>query len=295
MSGSDDLTRHPFARPAGPDSAPDAPSRVPVALSIAGSDSGGGAGVQADLKSFSALGVYGATVLSALTAQNTRTVSAIHDVPPAFVTAQLHAVLDDLTVDAIKIGMLSSVAIIEAVAEVLANHPDIPVVLDPVMIAKSGPALLAEDAHGALLERLCPLATLLTPNLPELAILCGQAEACSEAEALAQARVLGPDTGGAAVLAKGGHRDGDEVVDLLVHAGGTIRHVHPRTVTRNTHGTGCSLSAAIAAHLAKGDALVPAVSDSIAWLQRAIGAADTLGIGRGHGPVHHFHAWWPVR
>jgi len=278
-------------------------SRVPVALSIAGSDSGGGAGIQADLKSFSALGVYGATVLTAVTAQNTRQVTAIHELPVDIVVAQLHAVLDDLPVDAIKIGMLSGVAIIEAVAGVLALHPQIPVVLDPVMVAKSGDALLAEDAHRAIRELLCPRALLVTPNLPELAILSGRSDAGSgvtdgaddgaddEARLVDQARSLGAR----AVLAKGGHRAGGQVIDLLVQGERTVRYSHPRIDTVNTHGTGCSLSAAIAARLASGLALEPATAGAIAWLQRAIGAADSLGIGSGHGPVHHFHAWWSAR
>ena len=265
---------------------------TPIALTIAGSDSGGGAGIQADLKAFSALGVYGASVITALTAQNTVAVNGIHDVPAEFVVQQLETVLDDLVVNAIKIGMLSSVSIIEAVAGVLKQHGQIPVVLDPVMVAKSGDTLLSTDAHHALVECLCPLATLLTPNAPEAAILCGQPQARNPEALLAQADAL-LATGAENLLLKGGHLDGGVCIDTLCTQGNTYRYEQPRLATRNTHGTGCTLSSAIAAGLAKGDSLPGAVESAHMYLHQAIIAADDLTIGRGHGPVHHFHAMWP--
>jgi hydroxymethylpyrimidine/phosphomethylpyrimidine kinase len=261
-------------------------------LTIAGSDSGGGAGVQADLKTFSALGVYGASVITALTAQNTRAVTAIHDVPPAFVTAQLDAVFDDIAFAAVKIGMLSSPAIIEVVADGLRRHGARNVVVDPVMVAKSGDRLLRADAVEALRERLLPLATLITPNLPEAAVLLDLAEAPDEAgmiEAAARLRRLGP----CAVLLKGGHLDmGAESIDVLDDGGEPLKLAAPRIATRNTHGTGCTLSSAIAALLARGLAMRAAVSEAKAYVTAAIRAADRLRVGHGRGPVHHFHALW---
>lgn len=262
-----------------------------IALTIAGSDSGGGAGIQADLKTFSALGVYGASVITALTAQNTRAVDGIHDAPPEFVVLQLETVLDDLAVRCIKIGMLSSVAIIEAVAAVLRNHPTIPVVLDPVMVAKSGDKLLGTDAHKALVEHLIPLATVLTPNVPEAAILLSHPDAQSAAELESQAKQL-MELGCQAVLMKGGHMDGAMCEDLLFTGSDQHTFSHPRIKTTNTHGTGCTLSSAIAAGLAKGNELAPAVSKATDYVHEAIMAADELNVGQGHGPVHHFHAIW---
>ncbi len=262
---------------------------VPVALTIAGSDSGGGAGVQADLKTFSALGVYGASVITALTAQNTRAVTAVHEAPPEIVTAQIDAVFDDLPVGAVKIGMLSSVAIIDAVAGAL-DEVVAPVVLDPVMIAKSGDALLADAAVDRLRE-LVRLVDVVTPNLPEAARLLETAPATSPGDAEAQARAL-LALGAGAVLLKGGHADGPVCTDLLLTGDGMLRFEAPRQVTRNTHGTGCTYAAAIAAGLACGLALPEAVGRAHGYLQGAIKAADGLGIGSGHGPVHHFHAMW---
>lgn len=264
---------------------------APIGLTIAGSDSGGGAGIQADLKTFSALGVYGASVITALTAQNTRVVDAIHDAPSEFVVQQLETVLDDLAVHAIKIGMLSSVAIIEAVASVLRKHPTIPVVLDPVMVAKSGDKLLGTDAHVALIEHLIPLATVLTPNVPEAAILLNQRDATTSVELELQAKQL-LKLGCAAVLMKGGHMDGSQCEDLLFTGTSTHSFTHPRINTTHTHGTGCTLSSAIAAGLAKGDALAVAVESATDYVHAAIMAADELNVGKGHGPVHHFHAVW---
>ena len=266
-------------------------SRAPVAVSIAGSDSGGGAGIQADLKTFSANGVYGASVLTALTAQNTVGVQAIHDVPPAFITAQIASVFSDIAVDAVKIGMLSQPAVIEAVSKGLERHAARNIVLDPVMVATSGDRLLADGAVTALKRHLIPCAALITPNLPEAAALLDVPVAQTEAEMEAQARAL-LALGARAVLIKGGHGAGPEAVDLLVTTQGIMRLASPRTATRNTHGTGCTLSAAIAANLAKGGTLEQAVRAAKSYVSAAIAAADRLGVGHGHGPTHHFHAWW---
>jgi hydroxymethylpyrimidine/phosphomethylpyrimidine kinase len=265
--------------------------RTPIALTIAGSDSSGGAGIQADLKTFSALGVYGASVITALTAQNTRGVTAIHDVPPDFVGAQMDAVFSDLHVGAVKIGMLSQPSTIEAVAAGLARHRQTNVVLDPVMIAASGAALLAPEAVAVLRKVLIPRARLVTPNLPEAAALLDAPEAHSEAEMQAQGEKL-LALGARAVLMKGGHAKGAESVDLLVTAHAVVRLAAARIETRHTHGTGCTLSSAIAAGLAKGLDLDEAVRRAKAYVTDAIAAADKLTIGKGHGPVHHFHAWW---
>lgn len=262
-----------------------------IAVTIAGSDSGGGAGIQADLKTFSALGVYGASVLTALTAQNTRGVQAIHDVPPDFVAAQIDSVFSDLTVDAVKIGMLSRPHTIDAVARGLARHGVETVVLDPVMVAASGDKLLSDDAVATLRERLLPTALVVTPNLPEAAALLDEAPAASEDAMRAQATAilaLGPR----AVLIKGGHATGAQSVDLLVTSDGVLRLPGPRVETRNTHGTGCTLSSAIAAGLARGLTLEDAARAAKAYIAAAIAAADTLEIGSGHGPVHHFHGIW---
>lgn len=262
-----------------------------IALTIAGSDSGGGAGVQADIKAMSANGAYAASVITAITAQNTVAVTAVHEVPPAVVAAQLAAVLADLDVAAIKIGMLFSPAIIEAVAEGLSGFAG-PVVLDPVMIAKSGDALLQDAAIQTMKRRLLARADLLTPNLPEAARLLGVPVAASIDDAEGQGRAL-LALGPAAVLVKGGHGAGDICTDLLILPGqATLRLTAPRLATRNTHGTGCTYSAAIAAHLAQGRAMGPAVSAAHAYLQDAIAAADLLSVGAGHGPVHHFHGMW---
>ena len=262
-----------------------------IAVTIAGSDSSGGAGIQADLKTFSALGVYGASVIAALTAQNTRGVSAIHDVPPDFIAAQIDAVFPDLAVDAVKIGMLSTPAAIEAVAEGLDRYGQKKIVLDPVMVAATGARLLVPEAIETLKRRLFPRARLITPNLPEAAALLDTGIATNEAEMHAQAdRLLA--LGAQAVLIKGGHGSGAESVDLLVERAGVARFAASRIATENTHGSGCTLSAAIAAGLAKGAALADAVGAAKDFISRAIAAADRLAIGSGHGPVHHLHAWW---
>jgi len=262
-----------------------------IAVTIAGSDSSGGAGVQADLKTFSALGVYGASVIAALTAQNTKGVTSIHDVPPAFVTAQIDAVFSDLAVNAVKIGMLSNAATIAAVAEGLTRHAQRNVVLDPVMVATSGDRLLAPDAVESLCRLLIPKAVVLTPNLPEAAALLGVTIAQDEAQMREQGQRL-LALGARSVLMKGGHGSGVESVDLLIEQQGVIRLPGPRFDTRNTHGTGCTLSSAIAAGLAKGLALHAAVESAKSYVTTAIGAADRIQIGTGHGPVHHFNRWW---
>lgn len=264
--------------------------KVARLLIIAGSDSGGGAGIQADLKTASALGVYAMTALTAVTAQNTVGVQGVHLLPPDFVAAQIRSVLDDIGADAVKLGMLGDASVIRAVAGALGGY-DGPVVLDPVMVAKSGDPLLAGDAVAALRDELLPMATLLTPNLPEGARLlgCDLAGTPDETEQQARAlRALGP----AAVLMKGGHAAGPVCRDLLLSDAGITPFAAPRQLTRNTHGTGCSMASAIASELAKGADPVAAVARAHGWLQAAISAADTLGIGAGHGPVHHFHEVW---
>lgn len=262
-----------------------------IAVTIAGSDSGGGAGIQADLKTFSALGVYGASVIAALTAQNTLGVTGIHDVPAAFVTAQIDAVFSDLDVGAVKIGMLSQPDVIRAVASGLDRYDQRKVVLDPVMVATSGDMLLREEAVSVLVSELLPRAALVTPNMREAARLVDGPVAASEAEMLAQAEaILG--LGARAVLLKGGHGEGPESADLLLSPSIRRWYRGPRIATRNTHGTGCTLSSAIAAGLALGQDLETAVETGKRYVSEAITAADRLSIGRGHGPVHHFHRWW---
>jgi hydroxymethylpyrimidine/phosphomethylpyrimidine kinase len=263
---------------------------VPIAATIAGSDSGGGAGVQADMKTFSALGVYGTSVITALTAQNTKGVLAVHQVPAEFITAQIDAVFSDFDIGAVKIGMLGSAAAIDAVAAGLDRHRARNIVLDPVMAATSGEKLLPADAVGALRE-LAAQASLLTPNLPEAAILLEADVARDEEEMRRQARTL-LALGPGAVLIKGGHGSGAESVDLLVEGDACTRFAAPRIDTRNTHGTGCTLASAIAAGLAKKLSILDAVRDAKAYVSAAIAAADRFGVGSGRGPVHHFHKWW---
>jgi len=262
-----------------------------IAVTIAGSDSSGGAGIQADLKTFSALGVYGASVITALTAQNTHGVTAIHDVPPDFITAQMDAVFSDLAVNAVKIGMLSQRASIEAVAHGLGRHRAQNIVLDPVMVATSGDVLLASDAVEALRIVLIPRALIVTPNLPEAAALTGSPLAGSEVAMEVQARRI-LSLGAQYVLIKGGHAEGEESVDLLVGAGAVARLAAGRVATRNTHGTGCTLSSAVAANLALGLDIVAAVQAAKEYVTKAIAAADRLKVGTGNGPVHHFHSHW---
>jgi hydroxymethylpyrimidine/phosphomethylpyrimidine kinase len=267
---------------------------TPIAVTIAGSDSGGGAGLQGDLKTFSALGVYGASVVTALTAQNTAGVTAIHDVPADFVAAQMDAVFSDLLVGAVKIGMLSQPAVILAVAAGLDRWRQTKVVLDPVMVASSGDRLLAPAAVAVLMRALVPRAALLTPNLPEAAAMLGLPMAETEDEMRDQAQRL-LALGAQAVVIKGGHAQGRSSVDLLVDRNGVVALPLSRLATRNTHGTGCAFSAAIAAGLAKGMELEAATRSAKDYVHAAIAAADALAIGSGSGPVHHFHAVWPGR
>lgn len=261
-----------------------------IALTIAGSDSGGGAGIQADLKTFSAREVYGCSVIAALTAQNTQTVTDILDVDPEFVGAQMDAVFDDLAIDAVKIGMLGRPEVIEIVADRLEYWRPAWIVLDPVMVAKSGAKLLQDEAVAALRERMMPLASLITPNLPEARLLIGDGGATGTKLGALAARLQG--LGAKNVLIKGGHLDTEDSPDLLLYGGEHYRLDGPRISTRNTHGTGCTLSAAIAAELAKGQPLPTAVRIAKDYLTGAIQAADRLAIGKGFGPVHHFHAIW---
>ena len=264
---------------------------TPIAVTIAGSDSSGGAGIQADLKTFSALGVYGASVITALTAQNTRGVNAIHDVPAHFIAAQIDAVFSDLKVNAVKIGMLSVPVAIAAVAAGLDRWQQTHVVLDPVMVATSGDRLLAAEAVDALRTKLIPLASVITPNLPEAAALLDEGVAADEAAVEQQGRRL-LALGCKSVLIKGGHGAGAESIDYLIDASGVTALAAPRVTTKNTHGTGCSLSSAIAAGLAKGDGMETAVRNAKAWVSAAIAAADRFSVGHGHGPIHHFHKFY---
>ncbi|TQV75932.1 bifunctional hydroxymethylpyrimidine kinase/phosphomethylpyrimidine kinase [Exilibacterium tricleocarpae] len=261
----------------------------PVVLAIAGSDSCAGAGVQADLKTLMAMGVYGATAITAITAQNTRGVDGVWPVPVESVRAQITAVMADLPVAAIKIGMLGSRALVQAVAACLAEYPDIPVVLDPVMVATSGARLLAPEGEQALREALLPRAALITPNLPEAAALLSREAAASQAEMAAQAREL-LILGTAAVLVKGGHLSGSEAADILVtDSRGEEVFSSARCNTKNTHGTGCTLASAIAAGLARGLSLSAAVGAAKEFLTGAVVAAQHWELGEGHGPVDHFY------
>ena len=267
----------------------------PIAVTIAGSDSGGGAGIEADLKTFSALGVYGAAVVTALTAQNTNGVFGVHEVPADFIAAQTDAVFTDLDIAAVKIGMLGTAGAIDVVAAALDRYRPRNVVLDPVTVATSGECLLRGDAAGHL-RALISRVRVITPNLPEAAALLDVPQARDEDEMRAQAESL-LKLGPGAVLMKGGHLNdklggGSESVDLLVEAGACMRLTAPRVATKNTHGTGCTLSSAVAAGLARGLPLERAVREAKDYVSAAIAAADRLSVGSGRGPLHHFHAWW---
>jgi hydroxymethylpyrimidine/phosphomethylpyrimidine kinase len=261
---------------------------VPIALTIAGSDSSGGAGIQADIKTFAALGVYGASAITALTAQNTQGVTGIHQVPADFVTAQIDAVFDDLDVGAVKIGMVAEASVIDAIVGGLLRWSPANVVLYPVMVATSGAHLLEPDAVETLRSKLIPRAQLITPNLPEAAALLDEPIAESESDIVGQGQRL-LALGCAAVLIKGGHGQGAESIDYLVTRDGVLTLAAPRIATKNIHGTGCSLSSAVAAGLAKGEDMETAVRGAKVYITAAIAAADRLGVGHGHGPVHHFH------
>lgn len=262
---------------------------IPNVLSIAGSDPSGGAGIQADIKAISANGAFAMAAITALTAQNTQGVTAIHLVPPDFVKGQVAAIFEDIRVDAAKIGMIANAGIAAAVAQALQAQTGIPIVLDPVMIAKGGAALLQADAVNTLRDALLPMATLLTPNLPEAAHLLGTKPATTRAEMAAQGRALcalGPQ----AVLMKGGHLDGAESPDCLVTTDDVTWFEAARTQTVNTHGTGCTLSSALAAQLAHGQTPTAATAAAKSYVANALAHADALSVGSGHGPTHHFAA-----
>ncbi len=259
----------------------------PIALTIAGSDPSGGAGIQADLKTFSALGVYGASVITALTAQNTQGVSGVFTIPADFIAAQFRSVVSDLSVSAIKTGMLGDVATVEIVASLLHETPGIPVVIDPVMVATSGDVLLRADAVDAVRRILIPRAALITPNIPEAGRLLDCAAAETESEMRVQAEAL-MALGCQAVLLKGGHSEAAEAVDVLFDGRSYFAFRRPRIVTSNTHGTGCTLSAAIAAGLAKGEAVEAAVAKAKEFVWNALSAGAHMHIGKGgNGPVDH--------
>ncbi|MDP9898769.1 bifunctional hydroxymethylpyrimidine kinase/phosphomethylpyrimidine kinase [Variovorax ginsengisoli] len=266
-------------------------------LSIAGSDSGGGAGIQADLKTFAALGCYGMTAIAALTAQNTRGVSGIHAVPPAFLKAQIQAVVEDIGVDAVKLGMLHGPEVVEVVAWAIDHYRLQNVVLDPVMVATSGDRLIAADTVAVLVRELFPRATVVTPNLDEAALLIGHAIDGIEALDAAADALLA--LGARGVLLKGGHLPGDTVADVLLTRDGAQHRRHrygaQRIATRNAHGTGCTLSSAIAAHLALGHALPEAVALAHAYVLDALRAGVDVRTGSGHGPLNHGFAPVPMR
>jgi hydroxymethylpyrimidine/phosphomethylpyrimidine kinase len=264
---------------------------TPIALTIAGSDSGGGAGIQADLKTFSALGVYGASVIAALTAQNTKGVSGIFDVAPEFVRAQMDAVYSDIKVGATKIGMLGRAEVIEAVAAGLAAHQAKNIVLDPVMVATSGDLLLESGAIDTLKKKLIPFALVVTPNLAEAAALSGTAQAVEETAMAKQGEAI-LQLGAQSVLVKGGHFGGAQATDLLIDKDGIRRFAARRIETKNTHGTGCTLSSAIAAGLAREMPLTESIMLAKKFVSGAIAAADGLKVGEGRGPVHHFYEFW---
>jgi len=268
------------------------PRQYCIVLTIAGSDSSGGAGIQADLKTFSAIGCYGMSVITALTAQNTRGVNSIHAVPPAFAVEQIDAVLSDIGADAIKIGMLYSAELIEAVAEALKKHGARKIVLDPVMVAQSGDNLLQGDAVEAIKTQLMPLADVVTPNIPEAVVLTGQA--IQSRENLEKAAKTLAAHGSRSILIKGGHGDGDKSTDLLylTRESRFVRLAAERIQTNNNHGTGCTLSSAIASYLARGHDIETAVQKAKAFMNQAIAAGAAYKIGHGHGPVHHFFRWW---
>ncbi|MEQ6917958.1 bifunctional hydroxymethylpyrimidine kinase/phosphomethylpyrimidine kinase [Halomonas aquatica] len=267
------------------------PRLIPNSLTIAGSDPGGGAGIQADLKTFSALGSYGTSVITALTAQNTRGVAGVHPVPADFIGAQLDTLLDDIDIDAVKVGMVASRQVAEVIRDALAARRPRWVVLDPVMVAKSGDTLVDDAGIAAVRDCLVPLADLITPNLPEAAVLLDRPVPQDRGGMEAMAPALRALSAGA-VLLKGGHLRGEACPDLLI-TGERLRWLEgPRIDTGNLHGTGCTLSSAITARLALGDTLPDAVTAAKAWLSRALDQSHRLDVGQGHGPVHHFHAWW---
>lgn len=268
--------------------------RYPRVLSIAGSDSGGGAGIQADLKTFSALGCFGMTAITALTAQNTCGVSGIHSVPPAMLSGQIDAVASDIGVDAVKIGMLHDPEVATVVAQAIKRYQWKHVVLDPVMVATSGDRLIADETISVLVRELFPLATVVTPNLDEAALLLGRAITTEAELEDAAAGLLA--MGAQAVLVKGGHLPGAQVIDVLLQSGSAAcRMSAARLESRNTHGTGCTLSSAIASHLALGQSLEEATRSARNYVYQAIAHGADVQTGRGHGPLNHAHAPLPMR
>ena len=265
------------------------PSRIPIALTIAGSDSGGGAGIQADLKTFAALGVYGMSVLTAITAQNTVAVTAVHELPTDLIAAQIDAVISDIGTDVVKTGMLGSAEIIRTVAGKIHEHGLDRLVVDPVMVAKSGDWLLREDAVEALRRELIPLALVVTPNLPEAEVIVGHSVATLDEMRAAAREIVA--LGARAALVKGGHLAGDPI-DVLFDGERVVELPARRIQTPNTHGTGCTYASAIAAYLARGESVEAAVASAKVYLTAAIERAYPIGHGRGHGPVHHFHRLW---
>ena len=265
--------------------------KIPNVLTIAGSDSGGGAGIQADLKTFSALGVYGASVITALTAQNTQCVSGIYPVTPDFVSLQLETVFADIQIHAVKTGMLGSAEMVDRVAQFLSGIDNVRLVVDPVMISKSGNALLSPDAVEVLIDKLIPLTYVITPNLPEAAALLGVDEPVSiqgMREMAVQVHALGVQN----VLLKGGHLEGESSPDILFDGTTFTEFPSVRIATKNTHGTGCTLASAVTAYLAQGCSIVESVTRAKEYITAAIKAADQLNVGAGHGPVNHFHNIW---
>ena len=262
-------------------------SRPPTVMTIAGSDSGGGAGIQADLKTFSALGVFGTSTLTAITAQNTVGVSAVHEVPTEVIAAQIAAVITDIGADAVKTGMLSSGAIVETVAEAIRRHAIANLVVDPVMVAKSGDRLLREEAIASIRNSLLPLATVVTPNIPEAEELTGQTISADADVRRAAASIV--KMGAKSVVVKGGHRDGPPT-DVLYDGQRFLEFTTERIPSTNTHGTGCTFASAVAVGLAHGLDTPAAVEQAKEYVTAAIRAA--YPIGQGHGPLHHFHAFW---
>lgn len=266
-------------------------SNTPIVLSVAGSDSGGGAGIQADIKAISATGSFACTVITALTAQNTQGVTGVMGIPGDFIEQQFDAVFSDIDIDAVKIGMLGDAATIRTVAAALRKHNPRFVVLDPVMVATSGDVLLAEDAIETLITELIPLADLITPNLPEArALLQARPElnTAAEDDTAAHCKQL-LSYGCRSVLIKGGHQEADSSTDFWLDDNGLRTYSSPRIDTQNTHGTGCTLSASIASYLAQGLAMPEAIQQAKNYIQGAIEHADQLKIGQGSGPVHHFY------
>jgi hydroxymethylpyrimidine/phosphomethylpyrimidine kinase len=261
---------------------------MPTVLTIAGSDSSAGAGIQADLKTFAALGVYGTSAITAITAQNTREVTAVQGMPPEIVAAQIDAVVGDIPPDAVKTGMLATAAIIEVVVAKVREHRLPNLVVDPVMVAKGGHRLLRDDAVSSLRGLLLPLAAVVTPNLPEAEVLVGHRIASDEDVRRAAEEIVAMGAG--AVVVKGGHRDSAEAVDVLYDCNTFREYSAPRIDTTSTHGTGCTFASAIATYLARGEPLAEAVGRAKEYLTEALRRA--YPIGGGHGPVHHFHRWW---